>query len=467
MKVKCEGYNTDLEVFAYKPEAARPTKSLQATAMKIKYVDVFWEIFLPSMSSASRTPNGDWTRLVRDRYSTGDGPFKNALLAVTLSRVGQYSNNMSMTITGDNYYNACLRQIIQAINQNDKVSNDETIATCLLLSLYEILCSPVSAKGWLNHVQGLGTLIRLRGPHAFTSGISHELFASARLEMIHAAMVVRKTTFLGSPEWISIPWSMSNAPKSFYDRIIDISAQIPQILETYHRIKIAQPSNWEALLEVCWGLDNAMQDWCRDFYPICAPLHTDPTNSFTQSKPNLAFPLTAEARISFEHAQALSIYWTNCVFLYTTICQVWHETDSPSYLLPRRIDPHLYAVIISDSLPYFSGPQAGEGSLVFYTISVGVAIHYLSASGEAGSQNHQRLTDLITPEGDVEHIRARIGLFLKILAKSSVVPSRDTTGSEGKEDLDDFEVVELAQQWWGGGRNAITLPTRIREISDS
>jgi hypothetical protein len=109
--------------------------------MEIKYIDTFWELLLPTNSGASQTPNRDWTRVLRDRY-TSDGPFRNAC-------------------------------------------NDEVIAVCLILSHYEIMCSPSSqGANWQSHLRGIGTLIQLRGPHSFAYGFSHKLFVSARVEVV-------------------------------------------------------------------------------------------------------------------------------------------------------------------------------------------------------------------------------------------------------------------------------------------
>jgi uncharacterized membrane protein len=152
--------------------------------MEIKYIDTFWEQLLPITSRTSRTPNSDWTRVIRDHY-TSDGPFRNAMLALTLSRIGQRSGNNSVARSGAIHYNDCLREVARRINLQKGACNDEVLTVCLILSIYEIMCSPSSqGSNWQSHLRGVGTLIQLRGPHGFAYGYSHKLFVSARMDVV-------------------------------------------------------------------------------------------------------------------------------------------------------------------------------------------------------------------------------------------------------------------------------------------
>lgn len=283
---------------------------------------------------------------------------------------------------------------------------------------------------------------------------------TANESKIFAATVFRKATFLNSHEWLSIPWSKDASPKSFYDKIVDLSAQVPQIFEMFDKTQNACPQirlNLEDFLEACWKLDNDLQDWCRDFHLV----YPESTDTFDRSKPSFTTPLTTESNINYENAQALSIYWAICVFLYATIRLIWQITDSPLYLLPRRIDPRTYAATISRSIPYFSGPDAGEGSLVSYTLSLGAALHYLSACGESESEDHRRLGSLISSKYGSVDIRSRIGIFLRMLASSSLdspMSSEMRSDDELPESIYREKIIQMAQKWWGGGRDAVALP---------
>lgn len=179
----------------YTPSDSTSQASLQKSAFEVKYIDSFWEMLIPSMSSASRTSNRDWTRVIRDRY-TSDGPFKNAMLALTLSRIGQCSGNDSVTRTGSVRYNGCLREISRTIQVQKNTCSDELIASCLVLSLYEIMCNPASpGTSWQSHMRGIVSFMQLRGPQAFISGLAHDLFVGARLQVVSFSRSLLPTLF--------------------------------------------------------------------------------------------------------------------------------------------------------------------------------------------------------------------------------------------------------------------------------
>lgn len=183
-KIRCAGYDDKLGIIVYTPLASRQQNSLQSTALQVQYINAFWELLLPTFSSASQQSNRDWTRVIRDRYALNDAS-QSAMLALTLSRLGQHSGNHGFARSGAMHYNHCLRQVARKIDLQKAAYDDDVFAVCLIISLYEILCSPASqGHNWHGHLRGLGALIQLRGPRTFTSGLSHDLFVSARLNVV-------------------------------------------------------------------------------------------------------------------------------------------------------------------------------------------------------------------------------------------------------------------------------------------
>ena len=185
-KTQCGGYDDHLNMILYSPLVSSPCTqtSLKNSAMELHYTGMFWELFLPVSTHASQSSGRDWTRTIRDHY-TPSRLVKDAMLALTLSRVGQYNGNREITSSGRVHYNKCLRQITQTINRQKGASSDDIIAACLVLGLYEQMCSPaLQGNNWQSHMQGIGTFIKMRGPHAFVSGIGHHLFVGARLNLV-------------------------------------------------------------------------------------------------------------------------------------------------------------------------------------------------------------------------------------------------------------------------------------------
>lgn len=267
----------------------------------------------------------------------------------------------------------------------------------------------------------------------------------------------RKATFLGSYEWMTVPWDTSSTPKSIYDKIVDLCAQVSCVLEMLDRMHIARPQQThdpESLLNVCWRLDDELQCWYRELVATYNDLsYVDRTGS-THNAPDFNEPLTAETEIKYEHAQALSVYWITCSFLYTTLRLVWQACDNPVYLLPHRIDPLRYASIISQSLPFFSTPSSGEGAMLYYAMSIGAALHCLSVSDQLGSPDACRMTKIFNYLEDPRGIGSRVGLFLGTLAAANV------ESNTRWDDVTRDDISRLGKKWWGGGKEEVTLRPR-------
>ena len=223
------------------------------------------------------------------------------------------------------------------------------------------------------------------------------------------------------------------------------------------RLAITKPEQMcdpESLLEACWKLDASLQNWFRELNAIHAQPYVDRTGS-SYPVPDFNAPLTADTEINHEYAQALSIYWMTCCFLYTTLRLVWEASDCPLYLLPQRVDPVRYAKLISESVLYFSAPGAGEASLVNYSICMGVALHVFSVTDQNNSLDAERLINVFDPRVASEDIGLRIGYFLRTLASSM-----GGVKVELESQVDEESMPELGKRWWGGGAATVTLRPR-------
>lgn len=58
---------------------------------------------------------------------------------------------------------------------------DETLAACMLLIMYEVFeCPDGNFKGWEGHVRGCARLFELRGSKSYGEGLGMRLFLSFR-----------------------------------------------------------------------------------------------------------------------------------------------------------------------------------------------------------------------------------------------------------------------------------------------
>lgn len=84
--------------------------------------------------------------------------------------------------TSHKYYTQGLRQLQRALHDPLLMREDETLAACMALSLYEALeCPTAGSEGYFSHCHGLLALVQARGVHAHASGVGHQLFLGLRV----------------------------------------------------------------------------------------------------------------------------------------------------------------------------------------------------------------------------------------------------------------------------------------------
>ncbi|CAI7610362.1 unnamed protein product [Penicillium glandicola] len=138
---------------------------------------------------------------------------------------------------------------------------DETLAACMALCLYEALeCPDMGSEGYFNHCRGLIALIQSRGHEVHSSGAGHRLFLGVRVpEILFSLKHHTSTVFLDST-WMEQPWI--GIPKTSHDRVIDCLAQAFVILERVrslpHLSIIEQINLLHCLIGECWQIDKQL-----------------------------------------------------------------------------------------------------------------------------------------------------------------------------------------------------------------
>ena len=106
-----------------------------------------------------------------------------AAFAVSTARIGRDSNDPDHPFirTSLKLYNQGLNAMQHALSNPKVAYSDETLAACVLLSMYEIFECPAAARsGYLSHYAGCAKLVQLRGPEAHRSGMAHGVFLAFR-----------------------------------------------------------------------------------------------------------------------------------------------------------------------------------------------------------------------------------------------------------------------------------------------
>lgn len=158
--------------------------------------------------------------------------------------------------------------------------------------------------------------IRQLGPGHFASFPAHHFFARVyRPAAIITALLNRKPTFCGDPEWIATPWERH--PKAPLDRLLDILSQIPSLLQRLDHLLSLDPTMArrlmaQDLLENCLSVQAALEQWHNSLHQ----------SHYRSQAPYWISPNQSEAQLPFTNALSFYDSLTSITFLYYWTAQI-------------------------------------------------------------------------------------------------------------------------------------------------
>lgn len=97
--------------------------------------------------------------------------------ALSMARLGTTLNAQDMVQESLKMYTQGLHYVQLALWDKTLMYSDDTLAACLLLTMYEVYqCPSDNRSGFSSHHDGCAKLIQMRGPAAHTSGLGHSIF---------------------------------------------------------------------------------------------------------------------------------------------------------------------------------------------------------------------------------------------------------------------------------------------------
>ncbi|ROV98923.1 hypothetical protein VSDG_03840 [Cytospora chrysosperma] len=156
----------------------------------------------------------------------------------------------------------CLVHVSPAKDDDPAFAVPESV----VLFLYEQNCSLASSSlpPWLDPVAQQNR-IRQLGPEHFRTFPSHHFFARTyRPSAITTALLNRKGTFCADPEWTTVPFELHH--KCLFDRLLDLMAQAPALLQRLDQLLILDPTLArrlvaQDLLGNCLNLQAQLEQW--------------------------------------------------------------------------------------------------------------------------------------------------------------------------------------------------------------
>jgi len=169
------------------------------------FESLFLESYLPSSPRSGAGLHGTWL-FEALRFSKPGPALEYSLHALCITRVGRIAGNEDLVKRGTAAYGFALRALRTALESSKLAGKDETLASCLILSIYEVwnYYQPIlrsrlipsqlyestsnSTSGHEEHMAGIERLVQYRGPRQNDSLLGKALiknisYASVRIPL--------------------------------------------------------------------------------------------------------------------------------------------------------------------------------------------------------------------------------------------------------------------------------------------
>ena len=123
-----------------------------------------------------------------------------SMRACTLAHIGRLHNSSVFMHEAQIHYGRALRHLNDSLQDPSRSFASETLGATILLSIFEMFASS-SNQSWIRHADGVGTLMKLRGPHRHRTGIDREMFLAYRRTLVAQAIQTDQKTFLNEHQW--------------------------------------------------------------------------------------------------------------------------------------------------------------------------------------------------------------------------------------------------------------------------
>ncbi|KAK2616731.1 hypothetical protein QQS21_000343 [Conoideocrella luteorostrata] len=257
------------------------------------------------------------------QLSDSEAALKCVLTSTGLGLLALITGDIHIRFRSLQAHNRAIYEVAKTSKRQDWYKRDSMLAATRLLLCYEYILPVVDGAQLPQshgcHVDGTQALLLARGPHAFTSGIAHQLYTDSRHSLILSAILKRRRSPLCTYAWRTIPWTSQK--KSIKDELFDVVQELPALVEQVVAFLALQPVSSTKHLEMrilaqCNTLHGQFASWMRKASPYI--LKFDYTII-----PNMPLPIPQdETEISLLHLSMM--FWIALMILYS-ILQFFNE----------------------------------------------------------------------------------------------------------------------------------------------
>jgi hypothetical protein len=177
-----------------------------------------------------------------DRYSTGESTghtqlLRQAILSLAMGFFGSQHQQSAVLDRGYAMHGVTLRQLNHTLSNPKCYLHDDVLLSVLTLTLLEIF-TPTGREHYLKHISGLEKLYELRGPTAYYSPQSIQIYKSVRLMIILASLSSRKGSILAGQEWKDFLRNNSRDNKLEEQYLFNVLADCSVVFEEHDQVMV-------------------------------------------------------------------------------------------------------------------------------------------------------------------------------------------------------------------------------------
>jgi hypothetical protein len=233
--------------------------------------------------------------------------------------------------------NEAIAGLRTSLRTSQGCTSDEMLLTTDALAFFDA----TSSTAWRHHANGLGALMRARGPRIYeTMGL---LLHAPMLQLLMDALLWRSPFVFGEEQWLS---AMLPTCQTRMSRLLHLGCQVPDIVKRTER-HLSQdedaraPSDFDSLIDSIAALERHLQDRLSDWYLTdfqSKPAYTTTTTTAHGELLDVGLPSPLHPPLlcdtytfpSLREAFAHNIFWT----LLLTLQQARHILHSTSPSTP-------------------------------------------------------------------------------------------------------------------------------------
>lgn len=365
---------------------------VRQSAFEMQFRSSFWDLYMPRGNCevrdryilACKHPM-NWTVVVPELPGT-EPSLERAFSALSIARVGRDNEDDRLVRESRKLYGKALNDLNRALSDPIRRYSDEVLTASMVLSLYEVFEGSANKDiGWVSHTQGAARLVQIRGAHRHATRQAHHVFLGSRLPTLYAAILQRKTTFLASHEWLTLPWELEN--KTFHDRLIDLMTQIPTLLEQTDLVMSICDGDIAIrerlrMLQACQQIEKALHGWRAGMKKTAGETATEHKHEDRNDYP-FRYDFTYENHL---FARTQVVYWSCHLVVSDTMYKLqvsleeltFGSSERPFPSDTLRSNSRTYAVNIAQAIDYFLLPEMGALGADLISFPMGLAYSFFS-----------------------------------------------------------------------------------------